>query len=117
MPGMPERRCNIRGDFDIATVPQHRAALRRAINSGDADVLVDCAQMTFIDSTGITALLEAHALLADRGRRMLVANVQPRLRRAFDVLGVADLLSYERVEPEALTRGGRRAAADRRAIA
>jgi anti-anti-sigma regulatory factor len=49
--------------------------------------------MTFIDSTGIAALLEAHALLRDRGRQMLVANVLPTLRRAFEVLGVGDLLA------------------------
>jgi anti-anti-sigma factor len=93
---MSERRCNIRGDLDIATVHEYRAELRRAINTSDADVLVDCAQMTFIDSTGITALLEAHALLGDRGRRMLVANVPSRLRRAFEILGVLDLLTYDR---------------------
>jgi len=94
-----ERRCNIRGELDIATVPEYRALLRRAINGSDADLLVDCAQMTFIDSTGITALLEAHTLLSQRGREMLVANVSPRLRRAFEVLGVEDLLQYDRAVP------------------
>jgi anti-anti-sigma factor len=94
-----ERRCHIHGDLDIATVPEYRARFRRAINGSDADVLVDCEQMTFIDSTGITALLEAHALLAERGRKMLVANVRPRLRRAFDILGVDDLLEYDRSTP------------------
>jgi anti-anti-sigma factor len=96
---MSERQCHIHGDFDVATVPHYRALLRRAINVSDADVLVDCTQMTFIDSTGITALLEAHRLLTERGRHLLVANVKPRLRRPFEILGVEDLLEYDRAVP------------------
>jgi len=89
---VPERQCRVRGEFDIAAVADVRAVLRRAINEPDLDVLVDCAEMTFIDSNGVAALLEAEALLRHHGRKIRVVNVPPRLHRAFEILGVLDLL-------------------------
>jgi anti-anti-sigma factor len=109
---MSEQRCNIRGEFDIAAVCEMRAVLRRLIVSSVADVLVDCRRMTFIDSTGIAALLEAHELLEKQGRKMLVANVRPSLRRSFEILGVLDLLTYDRSpsvpRPDAVTEAATR---------
>jgi anti-sigma B factor antagonist len=93
---MPERRCHIRGEFDVSAVSETRALLRRLIVSSNADVFVDCSRMTFIDSTGIAVLLEAHELLEKQDRKMLVANVRPGLRRSFELLGVLDLLTYDR---------------------
>src|SRR5579862_6969064 len=93
---MPEQRCHIRGAFDVSAVSEIRAVLHRLIVSTNADVFVDCSLMTFIDSTGIAVLLEAHELLEKQDRKVLVANVRPGLRRSFEVLGVLDLLTYDR---------------------
>ena len=73
-----------------------RAELREVIASCDSHVLIDCSQMTFIDSTGITVLLETHRDLAARGREMLIANVPPQCQKVFDILGLNDLLRYDR---------------------
>jgi anti-anti-sigma factor len=61
-------------------------------------VLVDCTQLSFIDSTGVLVLLEAHRDLLAEGREMLVANVPPHCTKVFDILGVRDLLRYDRAE-------------------
>jgi anti-anti-sigma factor len=104
---MAERRVVIAGELDLSRVAELRAELRDVVIGSDAHVVVDCARMTFVDSTGIAVLLEAHALLQTRGRRMLIANVRPRLRRAFEVLGVDDLLTFDRVPPQCRRANGR----------
>jgi anti-sigma B factor antagonist len=92
---MSEHRYALRGDIDLETAPAVRRDLRAIVSSATDDLLVDCTHLTFIDSTGIVALLEAHQDLAAQGRRMLIVNVPKSPRRVFEVLGLDDLLRWE----------------------
>jgi anti-sigma B factor antagonist len=47
------------GEVDIDTAPRLEARLRRALDEGARDVVVNLRDVTFIDSAGITALLRA----------------------------------------------------------
>jgi|SRR4051794_37736821 anti-sigma B factor antagonist len=47
------------GEVDIDTAPRLEAQLRRALDDGARDVVVNLRDVTFIDSAGITALLRA----------------------------------------------------------
>ena len=93
---MSEHRYCLRGEFDLAVASEVRADLMAAIAQNDAHLLVDCRGLTFIDSTGIAVLLEVNRELEGAGRHMLLVNVQPEPRRAFEILGLTDLLRYER---------------------
>jgi|SRR3954469_25197866 len=93
---MAEYRYNLRGDVDLATAPQVRADLAAAIAQDGAHLLVDCTHLTFIDSTGIGVLLEANKQLEEDGRHMLLVNVGRAPRRVFELLGLTDILTYDR---------------------
>ena len=92
---MDEFRYALSGEVDLAVAPQLREDLRVIVLASDTDLVVDCTHLTFIDSTGITVLLEAHRDLKKRGRELYVANVQTTARTAFEVLGLRDLLRYD----------------------
>jgi len=64
------------GELDIARVGDFRAALWDATREGAAAVLVDLSQVSFIDSSGLGALVELHNRLRRSGRRLAV--VAPR---------------------------------------
>jgi len=89
---MMEYCCRLHGQLDAAMAPQVRLELRHAINSSGADLVVDCTDVSFIDSTGIAVLLEANRKLEADGRKMLIVNVSPVPRRVFEALGLTDLL-------------------------
>ena len=55
---MAETRHTVGGEIDLSTAPLLRSDLTRLISANDGDVFVDCAQLTFIDSTGVAVLLE-----------------------------------------------------------
>jgi anti-sigma B factor antagonist len=93
---MAEYHYNLRGDIDLANAPQLRADLSEAIAQDGAHLLVDCTHLTFIDSMGITVLLEANRKLESDGRHMLIVNVPERTQRVFEMLGLSDLLRYDR---------------------
>jgi len=60
------------GDLDIASVGDLRAALSDAARVGAGAVVVDLTQVTFIDSSGLGALVELHRRLRRSGRRLAV---------------------------------------------
>ena|SRR4051812_1457262 len=100
---MAEYRYYLRDDLDLESAAEVRSELRAIIARTDSHVLVDCTRLSFVDSTGVAVLLEAHRDLRAEGREMLVANVPNRCRRVFAILGLDDLLRYDRetstVEP------------------
>jgi anti-sigma B factor antagonist len=93
---MAENRYRMSGEVDLSTAPLVRSELARLISADDAHLLIDCAQLTFIDSTGVAVLLEANQKLEAGGRHLLLLNVQRGPRRVLETLGLSDLLRFER---------------------
>ena len=60
------------GELDFARVGDFRAALWDAAREGAAAVVVDLSQVSFIDSSGLGALVELHNRLRRSGRRLAV---------------------------------------------
>jgi len=50
-----------RGDLDLAAAPELRESLSLALRSDAESVVVDLRGLDFLDSTGLKALVEAHA--------------------------------------------------------
>jgi anti-sigma B factor antagonist len=63
----------LRGELDLRTVPQLRMRLADALQHGDGAVIVELGHVTFIDSTGLAALLNALRRMTRAGRRLLLA--------------------------------------------
>lgn len=85
-PGASSMRVVVAGELDIATVPELSPHVTAA-DDGDA-VILDLAAVTFIDSTGLRLLIEAHAALGERLR--IVPS--PACERLFEITGVRDRL-------------------------
>ena len=61
-----------KGELDITRIGDFRAALRDAARDGAAAVVVDLSDVSFIDSSGLGALVELHKRLPRSGRRLAV---------------------------------------------
>ena len=83
-------RMYVRGEIDLATVSTLEADLARAIAGSDAHLVLDGSNLTFIDSSGIRAIVIAQATLEAQNRRLTIENLAPGPRRVFDALGIAD---------------------------
>ncbi|HET8952970.1 MAG TPA: STAS domain-containing protein [Solirubrobacteraceae bacterium] len=84
---------SITGDLDLATVPRLRAELAVEPVAGAGAVVVDLAGVTFMDSTGLSALLELERDLTARGGRLAIACPEGAARLLFDVAGVTGQLA------------------------
>ena len=83
----------LRGEHDLATRAEINATLARV--GGEADVLVDLSQCSFIDSSVIGALVAAFQTFAERGRRLELAipSEAVTIQRVAKVAGVATFLA------------------------
>jgi anti-sigma B factor antagonist len=73
------------GELDVATVGGFEAALAEALKADVRACVADLTQLTFIDSTGLAALLVALRQLERAGARLLVACANPTVLRLFEV--------------------------------
>lgn len=76
------------GEMDNVTCKLVGEALRRATVSGEGPVVLDLEQTSFIDSAGISTLLNALRRLTRQRRRMLVVCPPGPSRRVFETLGL-----------------------------
>ena len=82
-------RCVVRltGELDMAGADRLEALLcSRARNH--REVVVELDALTFLDSTGIRAILAGHDACAARGHRLLATGAPPRVRRVLDTCGL-----------------------------
>jgi anti-anti-sigma factor len=77
-----------RGELDIATAPSLVAALDDGVIGDSAVVVLDLSGVTFMDSTGVRALLGAYDKLGERLRILASAPCQ----RVLAVTGLTDRL-------------------------
>lgn len=82
----------LRGTLDTATVGAVRAELLMVIQSERPRVLiVDLTFVTFMDSTGIGALVAAHGAARGTGARVQLRNPSEFVHRQLRVTGLAEL--------------------------
>ena len=82
------------GEIDLTTVEQLREAITREIERDVvAAVLIDLDRLTFLDSTGIGALVQGRGLASRHGKRLEVANAQGVVRRVLEATGTWQYLT------------------------
>jgi anti-anti-sigma factor len=77
-------------EIDFVTAPLLQSELERAIAEGDSKVVVDLCDVTFMDSSGAHALLEASKRLRAQGRGFSVICVRGSISRLLEILGLGD---------------------------
>ena len=77
-----------RGELDLATADVLRGALADALDDGWAEVVVDLRRLTFLDSQGVHALLDARATYEQSASRMTIVDGVPAVARVLEITGV-----------------------------
>ena len=94
------------GESDAFVAPRVRSDLAAALD-GQAPLVVDLSQATFIDSTIVGVLLEGLAEYEKREQPLLLLlpdDSAPEVHRLFELTGLASLLPLVRSWDEATSR-------------
>lgn len=78
----------VAGELDQSTAGDLREALDRAVSEPPPPVLVDLSDCHFIDSTGLSLLVEAKRRLADEQRGFGVCSPDADVRRLLELTGI-----------------------------
>jgi anti-anti-sigma factor len=81
----------VSGEVDTATAPAFLANLRAAIQDGGGEVVLDLAQVTFMDSAGIEQLVRARE--ESQGRIRLRA-LHPSVQRVLEMTALLDWFPF-----------------------
>jgi anti-sigma B factor antagonist len=80
------------GELDCATAPCLESALDELLAAGWDDVVLDVAQVAFVDATGLVAMLAAHRRAQEDGWRFVIAGRCPALDRLLEVTGLTGVV-------------------------
>jgi anti-sigma B factor antagonist len=84
------------GEVDLATVDALQAQIAAALNTHDVTaVVVDLAGVTFLDSTGISALLKGRRSADEHAKGYWIDAAHGMVREVLDISGVWEHLGGE----------------------
>lgn len=86
---------HLMGELDMGSAEGVRRRAAELAASTDGDLVLDLADLSFLGSSGVRALLQIHRALERDGRRLVVRNPQPIVRRIFEVTETDRLLTIE----------------------
>lgn len=96
----------IDGELDLHTSPLFRRRILEAFDSSPRlrALVVVLSDVTFIDSSGLGALLATYRDLAPRGIRIVLADPRPAVRKVLQLSGVLHRIDVVDSEAQAVLR-------------
>jgi anti-sigma B factor antagonist len=85
-------RVTASGELDMAYAERLCSEVEALLERGFTDVVIDLRELTFIDSSGIQALLTCDRRARQAGGRLFVALAVGPVSRTIELCGVRDLL-------------------------
>ena len=84
------RTVKVRGEVDLATAPELEAFVGRVLDDAPGGLVLDLAGLTFIDSSGLRALVALAKDAGGRGVALTLRNVPRHAQRVLELTGLAD---------------------------
>jgi anti-sigma B factor antagonist len=83
------------GEVDSLTSVELRDCLVGTLDDGARSLVVDCSRVTFIDSSGLSVLIDAHQHARVQLGSLIVRNPSPMVRRLLDMTGLTRELEVD----------------------
>jgi len=82
------------GELDMSTTGELTTEIQQLWRSGFSRVILDLRGATFIDSSGLHAIINEHAAAAEDGRDFSIIPGRPAVQRIFEVTGMETRLPF-----------------------
>jgi len=79
---------SVAGEIDLFAAPDFKKRLYEAIGEGDSDVVLNCTDLTYIDSTGLGILLGALKRVRQNNHNVYIRNLKDSIRKLFRITGL-----------------------------
>jgi anti-anti-sigma factor len=92
------------GELDLAAAPAIRDELAHARAGGARGIVLDMAEVTFLDSSALRELLRADAAMRTDGVALVLATVRPPVARLLELTRTTGMLTVAPTLEAALQR-------------
>jgi anti-sigma B factor antagonist len=75
----------VRGEIHVSTAPEFAQRLSSAVDSGKTAMVLDMSNVEFIDSTGLSVLLNSLRLVTQMHGRLAIVCANPTVLRLFQI--------------------------------
>jgi anti-anti-sigma factor len=89
------RTIALNGECDLQVFPDIDELLRGSCCDGFSGVRIDLRGLTFIDSSGLRALMMAKQRADSHGTKLSIVPGPSRVMRVFELVGLLDQLPFE----------------------
>ena len=83
------------GELDVSTASELVDVCRSVYAQGTRDVVLDLTYTSFLDSSGLRALIGAQQLFGDDGRNVRLAHPSEPVMRLLEITGLSAYFSIE----------------------
>ena len=83
----------VRGTVDALTAPQLEAILQKLVEQDRLEIVVDLSGVSFLDSTGLGAMVKALKWVKEKGGSLVVVAADERIVKVFKITGLDDVMS------------------------
>lgn len=87
------------GEADLAGVPEIEAAFEEIRAKQPGLTVLDLRSLTFIDSSGLHALVKAHQQHLARGHELEIVPPPEEVHRIFELTGLDETLPFRGTQP------------------
>lgn len=75
-------------DLDLNNVPKLKGMMLECIEEKQADIVLDCTDMPYIDSTGLGVLVSVNKHVKEYDGNILITGLKPHIQRIFKITGL-----------------------------
>ena len=94
----------VRGEVHVSTAPEFSERLNEAIATGKTGVVIDMTDVEFIDSTGLSVLLNALRRVTRQQGQLALAVSNPTVLRLFEITRLDSTFDIAPSREEAIAR-------------
>jgi anti-anti-sigma factor len=85
----------MRGEIDAIAIPSLSGCLDDAIGAGHREVVLDMAEVSFIDSVGLAAIVAAKKRLASHAGTLTLRRPTPHVRKLLEITGLTGFVPVQ----------------------
>jgi anti-anti-sigma factor len=93
---------SINEHLDTVSAPQFHARLLGLINAGERRLIVDCAQLEYVNSAGLKVFLLAAKELDSLGGQLVLCALSPSVLMVFETIGLTRIMNIAGTRDDAL---------------
>ena len=96
----------VRGEIHLSTAPELSELLSGALGRGVTSLVLDLSEVEFIDSTGLSVLLNVLRRLTQRGGTLAIVCTNPTVLRLFEITRLESTFDILPTREQAMARLG-----------